>query len=95
MNKANPSKENARIKLRRKLKPKSLRKAYIGIKVVAVRCDEKGNPLKGYTPNPGHRFDTAVPSIGPNMFEDLGEDEEDEQEKEEPRKKDKKRRRLN
>jgi hypothetical protein len=50
------------------------RPCYIAAKTVSVPCDKHGNPKKGYTPKPGHPFDTSLPPVGANMFVDISDE---------------------
>ncbi|KAF1833075.1 hypothetical protein BDW02DRAFT_631499 [Decorospora gaudefroyi] len=48
------------------------RKCYIGLKVTLVPCRKDGTPVSGYTPRTEHHpWDTSVPQMGDNVFEDM------------------------
>lgn len=47
------------------------RKCYIAYKCAAVSCHSDGSIPLRYLPSKSHPFDTAMPRIGSNMFEDV------------------------
>jgi hypothetical protein len=48
------------------------RKCYIALKITSVPCHADGVIRKGYAPRKEHHlFDTAIPQVGDNFFEDM------------------------
>jgi hypothetical protein len=76
--------EEAKLKGVKHKKSAQARPCYIAAKTVSVPCDKHGNPKKGYTPKPGHPFDTSLPPVGANMFVDIPDKAPEEEEEEEP-----------
>ncbi|KAG9187201.1 hypothetical protein G6011_05072 [Alternaria panax] len=53
-------------------KQKNFRKCYIALKVISVPCNSDGTARGQYTPRTKHHpFDTALPQVGDNFFEDV------------------------
>jgi hypothetical protein len=53
-------------------KHRKYRKCYIGLKVTSVPCHSDGSLRRRYTPRKDHHpFDTSLPQIGDNFFEDI------------------------
>jgi hypothetical protein len=53
-------------------KQTKFRKCYIALKITSVPCHADGVIRKGYAPRKEHHlFDTAIPQVGDNFFEDM------------------------
>jgi hypothetical protein len=60
------------IEVAKRGKRTEFRKCYIALKITSVPCHADGVIRKGYAPRKEHHlFDTAIPQVGDNFFEDM------------------------
>ncbi|KAL6705600.1 hypothetical protein ACN47E_006547 [Coniothyrium glycines] len=61
-----------RVKAKARKKSKNYRRCYIAHKVVSVLCRDSGSAVRRYKPRAAHHpFDTTIPQIGDNMWQDI------------------------